>query len=104
MQSAPTCFSSAPGVGSLCECARCAFVHCLAGGSLPWKHMLGNAPTDVGFLAWCMQPWNWMPYALFDMHWDWARHRSGLQESFVVPLSIRLVSLPMYGGLAESDS
>jgi hypothetical protein len=37
-----------------------------------------------------------MPYALFDMHWEWAKHRKSLHESFVGTTLSRLVALPMY--------
>jgi hypothetical protein len=41
-----------------------------------------------------------MPYALFDMHWEWVKHRAGLKESFKGIVISRLVLLPLYVCLA----
>ena len=46
-------------------------------------------------IAPALKPWNWLPYALFDMHWEWLKHRKSLRESFVGTILSRLVLIPL---------
>jgi hypothetical protein len=51
---------------------------------------------DARLIVWRAQPWYWLPYALFDMHWEWSKYRALLNESFVLPVLARLLVLPLY--------